>query len=154
MFRTARIASIAAVCTLFIGLLTAAPANASSTHRFDFVPEDGLSSGYGTITFYERSVNIRGSVKSHNTGCARASFNVYTHPPNEYDHKGERFARETRDACGRGPGSSTDFNFTVEIGRGGAVYVEAGVDSWMGQHDGRRIWNPVYGDCQGGPAVC
>ncbi|MGW6460843.1 hypothetical protein ACWF94_33775 [Streptomyces sp. NPDC055078] len=80
-------------------------------------------SGYtnGWITFYERSVNITGTVKSNTTGCVRAEFMVFS--------RGELTDTEHRTACGRGDGTSRGFNFTSPALQGGAGSVLVRLDA-------------------------
>ncbi|MFI6284386.1 hypothetical protein ACIBCM_06435 [Streptomyces sp. NPDC051018] len=73
------------------------------------------------VTFYQRSVNITGTVKSNTTGCVRAEFKVYS---------GVHLTdTQYRTACGRGTGSSKGFNFTSPTLRGGASTVVVTLDA-------------------------
>ncbi|WP_405749776.1 hypothetical protein OHA19_08030 [Streptomyces sp. NBC_00012] len=106
--------SAALLATLGTGSASAAPID-SGTFNVD-VPSTGYTTG--TVNFFNRSVQITGSVKSNTTGCASANFQI---------RRGSTWYFETRTACGRGPGSSKGFNFTVDFEGAGAadyVYVE------------------------------
>ncbi|BCL31878.1 hypothetical protein ACFFS2_17915 [Streptomyces aurantiacus] len=70
----------------------------------------------GSVSFYNRDVVVQGTVKSHTTGCAQALFEIYETPSSTPKV-------QTRTACGRGTGTSTDYNFTVDLGPGGAAFV-------------------------------
>lgn len=103
--------SVALVATLGAGTAAAAPLD-SGTFNVD-TPNVGYTNGL--VNFYNRSVQITGTVKSDTTGCASANFQI---------KQGVNWYFETRTACGRGTGSSKGFNFTIDFdARGAAEYV-------------------------------
>jgi hypothetical protein len=119
--RFTRAAATAVACAaVFIGL-TASPSSATTSH-FYFLGNNGTTGGYsqGHIVFYNRTVQISGSVKSNTTGCVQAEFWVTINGGGNV---------ERRTACGRGVGSSKDFGFTSEAVVGGweavTIYLDA-----------------------------
>ncbi|MGW0553651.1 hypothetical protein ACWDZ6_05530 [Streptomyces sp. NPDC002926] len=114
----------AAVVAASAGLFTAVstgPASAGvwqATFELGNQPgEGGTDVGYthGGINFTNQSVQIQGTVKSNNIHCAQVTFFVF------YANQVDAIDRQTRTACGRGPGSSRDFNFTVPAPKPGGA---------------------------------
>ncbi|NUK02697.1 hypothetical protein HRW23_21010 [Streptomyces lunaelactis] len=113
---TRSVATAAVGVALFtaVGAGTAVADPISTGHWDISVAAEGYTNG--NVQFYNRSVNISGTVKSNTTGCVRATFYV---PQNDGTHT---YAERT--ACGRGTGTSKGFNFTMSADyAGGAAYV-------------------------------
>ncbi|MFD5426567.1 hypothetical protein [Streptomyces sp. NPDC127084] len=94
------------VGVLGVGTATAAPVY---TESFDRTVHT-LGYTKGSVSFYNQSVGIQGSVKSNTKDCMQVRFNFYKN----YPASEKVAAQQTRTACGRGTGTSTDFNFTVD----------------------------------------
>ncbi|NUK83954.1 hypothetical protein [Streptomyces lunaelactis] len=111
-----------AVCAGFFGVMGTGTAAAVNTQPIDLWD---ATYGYaqGGVTFHNRDVVIQGSVKSHTTGCAQAEFEIFANFTDETPLK-----TETRTACGRGTGTSTDFHFTVDMPAGGAAYLRTSLN--------------------------
>ncbi|MEU5348168.1 MULTISPECIES: hypothetical protein [unclassified Streptomyces] len=110
-------AATIAVCAGLFGVVGTGTAAAAPLDTDNYDIWDATY-GYtkGGVSFYNRDVVVQGTVKSHTTGCAQALFEVY-------ETAWSTPKVETRTACGRGTGTSTDYNFTVDLGPGGAASV-------------------------------
>lgn len=108
----ARVA-FAALCTTLLTLIGAGSATAAPVYTTSFNFQEvpyGYSNGH--LYYYNRSVQVQGTAKSNTTGCVQARFNFYSGNP--ADLRKPVVPEQTRTACGRGTGTSTDFNFTVD----------------------------------------
>ncbi|MEV4334270.1 hypothetical protein AB0K02_27695 [Streptomyces sp. NPDC049597] len=115
----AKSAVVAATSGALLATFGTGPATAAALYSEDYSAYT-TDVGYmeGKVVFYNRSVTITGTVKSHTTGCATASFQIRRGTDEWY--------QEDRTACGRGPGSSKGFSFTLEWDTAGtANYVHA-----------------------------
>ncbi|MFI6288358.1 hypothetical protein ACIBCM_27030 [Streptomyces sp. NPDC051018] len=137
--------AVLAGAALMTGLGTGEAMAATSASKQPFSASGTSHSGWsgytnGSMTFYQRSVNITGTVKSNTTGCVRAEFNVWS---------GSSITdTQYRTACGRGPGSSKGFNFTSPTLRGGAGSIQVRLDAvtadgrYLEYIDGNYVYNP------------
>ncbi|MFF0450888.1 hypothetical protein ACFYT4_31675 [Streptomyces sp. NPDC004609] len=122
--RTKAAGAVLAGAALMTGLGAGeAMAAASAPSEFQVSGSDGVRAGYsnGSVTFYERSAKITGTVKSHTKGCVRVEFVVFS--------RGQVMDVQYRTACGLGPGSSKGFNFTSPALKGGVSEVRIDLEA-------------------------